>query len=317
MAGELQPLDQQFAIVDPTGRPTLYFIQWAQQRQIDLGTAITLDVLQQYLEDNHLSNVQEILDQISTTRGSVLYRGAAAWAALAPGAAGQFLQTAGPGADPLWAAAGGGGGGSTPTIRSQNIASSSWSSVNIPFPAGTIAGDIVVIHWENGFAVSTCPTGWTPFWISNNGGTWTNQGCAAKIMTAGDIATGFVTVTAGGAFNGTYGAITLVGTTVATFDKFEHYDSPGSSSIASAAVTGMGGVSTTDLIIGFAATRGAMNLTVSANLTILANINAASASGIVFKASAAALGKLGMNELITAPVGNNGLVWSTAAFKGP
>jgi hypothetical protein len=108
-----------------------------------------------------------------------------------------------------------------------------------------------------------------------------------------------------------------VGTTVATFDKFEHYDSPGSSSIASAAVTGMGGVSTTDLIIGFAATRGAMNLTVSANLTILANINAASASGIVFKASAAALGKLGMNELITAPVGNNGLVWSTAAFKGP
>lgn len=110
MAGELQPLDQQFQIVDATGRPTLYFIQWAQQRQIDIGTAITLDVLQQYLEDNHLSNVQEILDQISTTRGSVLYRGAAGWAALGPGAAGLFLKTNGPGADPLWAAAGGGGG---------------------------------------------------------------------------------------------------------------------------------------------------------------------------------------------------------------
>jgi hypothetical protein len=134
VAGELQPLDQQFAIVDAQGRPTQYFTRWAQQRQIDITEAITLDQLGDYLAahllhagngigltpDGNLASgptitakVQEILDQISTTRGVVLYRGAAAWAALAPGAAGLFLQTAGAGADPLWAAAGGGGGGKT------------------------------------------------------------------------------------------------------------------------------------------------------------------------------------------------------------
>lgn len=40
MPGNLQPLDQQFAIVDAQGRPTLYFIQWAQQRQIDITDGI-------------------------------------------------------------------------------------------------------------------------------------------------------------------------------------------------------------------------------------------------------------------------------------
>lgn len=133
MAGELQPLDLQFPIVDAQGRPTQYFIRWAQQRQIDITEAITLDQLGDYLAthlfhaavgsgiglapDGNLANspaitakVQEILDQISAVRGTILYRGAAAWAALAPGAAGQFLQTAGAGADPLWAAGGGGGG---------------------------------------------------------------------------------------------------------------------------------------------------------------------------------------------------------------
>jgi hypothetical protein len=41
MAGELQPLDLQFPIVDAQGRPTQYFIRWAQQRQIDIGDSAT------------------------------------------------------------------------------------------------------------------------------------------------------------------------------------------------------------------------------------------------------------------------------------
>ena len=50
------------------------------------------------------------LDTISSTRGTVLYRGASGWAALPPGTAGQFLKTNGAGADPAWASGGGGGG---------------------------------------------------------------------------------------------------------------------------------------------------------------------------------------------------------------
>lgn len=42
---------------------------------------------------------------LGTTRGSVLYRGASGWAALAPSTSGYFLKTNGTGADPAWASA--------------------------------------------------------------------------------------------------------------------------------------------------------------------------------------------------------------------
>lgn len=47
-------------------------------------------------------------DYIGTTRGSVLYRGAAGWAILVPSTAGYVLTDGGVGADPSWAAASGG-----------------------------------------------------------------------------------------------------------------------------------------------------------------------------------------------------------------
>lgn len=47
---------------------------------------------------------QEILNQISTTQGVILYRGASDWEALSPGTAGQILQTGGAGANPSWVA---------------------------------------------------------------------------------------------------------------------------------------------------------------------------------------------------------------------
>lgn len=144
MAGDLQPLDDKFAIVGSDGRPTLYFIEWAQQRQIDITEAITLEILQQYLDNHALqegsgiqitpsgslndsptiaADVQEILDQITTTRGSIIYRNASDWVALTPGTSGQFLKTQGVGADPVWATAGGAGyeagpAGTVPTAAS-------------------------------------------------------------------------------------------------------------------------------------------------------------------------------------------------------
>lgn len=47
-------------------------------------------------------NTSQALDDLSSTRGAVLYRGASGWAALAVGTAGQVLQTGGSGADPSW-----------------------------------------------------------------------------------------------------------------------------------------------------------------------------------------------------------------------
>lgn len=130
MPGTSQPLDQKFAIVDAQGRPTDYFTRWAQQKQIDIGDSITLGDLETFLTEHALqegsgiqftpdgdmnnsptvaADVQEILDQISASRGTILYRGLLGWSALLPGTPGFFLKTNGAGADPSWAMGGGGG----------------------------------------------------------------------------------------------------------------------------------------------------------------------------------------------------------------
>jgi hypothetical protein len=54
MAGDLQPLDEKFPIVDQFGKPTLYFIKWCQSRQIDITEAITLFGLEEYLIGHQL-----------------------------------------------------------------------------------------------------------------------------------------------------------------------------------------------------------------------------------------------------------------------
>lgn len=56
------------------------------------------------------ADVQEILDQISTTHGAVIFRGSTTWQALAPGTVDYVLATKGASADPQWVAQSGGGG---------------------------------------------------------------------------------------------------------------------------------------------------------------------------------------------------------------
>lgn len=63
----------------------------------------------------------EVLDFIGSTRGSVLYRGAAGWSALTPGTATHVLTSNGAGADPSYQAAGGGSpGGSSGQVQYNN-----------------------------------------------------------------------------------------------------------------------------------------------------------------------------------------------------
>lgn len=104
MARNIDPLDRQTPIVDDKGRPTLRFIRlWAQQ-----------------IISNFAANAQTLLDSITATQGSILYRGSAGWQALGPGVVGQVLtQAAGPA--PAWQA--GGGGGSWTLIETRIISS--------------------------------------------------------------------------------------------------------------------------------------------------------------------------------------------------
>lgn len=66
--------------------------------------------------------------EFSNARGSLLYRAAGAWAALAPGTAGYVLQTSGAGADPAWTAAAAGNVISSGVPASGQLAG--WNSVS-------------------------------------------------------------------------------------------------------------------------------------------------------------------------------------------
>lgn len=54
-------------------------------------------------------SASQVLDFLSATQGTVLYRDATGWVALAPGSSGQLLTTAGAGANPSWTTASGTG----------------------------------------------------------------------------------------------------------------------------------------------------------------------------------------------------------------
>lgn len=174
MAGQPQPLDQKFGIVDRNGNPTEYFIRWAQQRQSDIGDAITMDDLLAYLLAHKLqegtgiqltpsgnlsdepvisADVQEILDQITSTRGAIIYRGLLGWAALLPGTAGEVLKTNGPGADPSWGAGGGGGGGSFTLIATVTLSAAAPSVTFTGIP-GTF-NDLVIGGQARGDTAAT------------------------------------------------------------------------------------------------------------------------------------------------------------------
>lgn len=51
MAGEPQPLANNFAIVKSDGTPTDYFIRWAQDRQIDIENGITTEQAEELIND--------------------------------------------------------------------------------------------------------------------------------------------------------------------------------------------------------------------------------------------------------------------------
>lgn len=299
MAGDFQPLDQKFPIVDDQGRPTRYFTEWAQQKQIDIGDAITLqDVIDyltahklvegtgiQFTPDGDINNsptiaadVQEILDQITATRGAILYRGLLGWSALLPGTAGLFLQTTGPGADPVWAATGGGGGGgSTPTLRTvpaPNIVTT--ATTTVAWPVGTIAGDAVFIFISHAFSTNI-PAGWTVYTNdivnANLRGT-----LIGKIMTAADITAGSVVITFGGAFNGIAQPVTVQGTTLSKITDVDYFQN--SATVAAVPIRGFRPASG-NLILGFAANRNTSTNTLGANWTTLKTQNATNGSSVL------------------------------------
>lgn len=80
------------------------------------------------------TTLNTLLDTVSSTQGSILYRNAAGWVALSPGTSGQYLQTQGAGANPQWATGSGsgvGGSGTTGKVPKFSAASTLTDSIII------------------------------------------------------------------------------------------------------------------------------------------------------------------------------------------
>lgn len=91
------------------------------------------------------------LDAISSTRGSVLYRGASQWEALAPGTVGDVLTTQGAGNDPIWSAAAGGG---QPWYFDPPTTSELPTAVSAGTPTGTSVADDTDVGFLMGGSLS-------------------------------------------------------------------------------------------------------------------------------------------------------------------
>jgi hypothetical protein len=70
MAGDLQPLADNFKIVNPDGTPTIYFIQWAQQRQIDITEGITAAQAQALIDE--WAAARQVIAGAGLTNGGAL-----------------------------------------------------------------------------------------------------------------------------------------------------------------------------------------------------------------------------------------------------
>lgn len=188
MALKLQELQAREAIVNPDGTPSRYFLQYLRSR----GGALTdleaqlLDVIDQLdskvdkttqviagtgltgggpLSSNVTlnANASSILDTVSSTRGSVLYRGASGWSALSPGTLGQALLTNGAGADPSWGSA----SGPAPDIQDL-LDGISTTKGTIIYYDGT--DWVALTPGTAGYVLRTNGSGQDPSWAAVSGG---------------------------------------------------------------------------------------------------------------------------------------------------
>jgi hypothetical protein len=211
------------------------------------------------------------------------------------------------------ASSGGGGGGGTPTVRAGNAVSyASASSFNHPFPTGTVEGDVVVICGGSGWGVNT-PAGWTT--LQSETGANANGALFAKVMTAGDIAAGQVTITTVGGFEAWFGAITLDGATVSFYITSGELRSSSGATSFTCPITGA--ISSSDLVVAFAYTRGNIVSDITnSGATSQGNSNGTNASGCSESFSAGSSGLFGLNVTGTFASSGTGYYIAAAIFRG-
>lgn len=163
------------------------------------------------------------------------------------------------------------------TLRNTGIQSSSAASYTVNWPSGTVAGDMAVIMYGGGFALTSIPTGWSSLYVSNQGNF--NGTAIWKILNSTDISTGSVVLTPTGTFNSVVGIVTVQG---GTFDATATPLFAGISNPSSASTRTVNGYSpdTNDLCIYFGACRA--NGAVTCSLGVQQQQITTTASGAIY-----------------------------------
>jgi hypothetical protein len=135
-------------------------------------------------------------------------------------------------------------------MRGSVAANSSAASYSITFPAGTLVGDLAILSGGHGFAFGATIAGWTTQNLMS--GTNWNGAVYTRILTSLDIQQGFVTITAGGGFNGYITLATMIGATAGVREVDASRNGSGSATIN---LSTSGAVLATDSILYFGSNR--------------------------------------------------------------
>ena len=155
-----------------------------------------------------------VLDVIGSTRGSVLYRGAAGWAALGPGTVNYALTSGGAGADPVWAASG------TGTVTSVGLSLPAIITVSgSPVTnTGTLTGTLATQTANYVWAGPTTGAAATPAFRALVGADLPNPGASSKggVQSLASVASNWInTISTSGVPSATQPAFTDISGTLA------------------------------------------------------------------------------------------------------
>jgi hypothetical protein len=177
MGSLIPPLNSQVEIVDENGKPTPYFTRLLTKltsagiagtgltsngTQIALATQAAKTILANKTSGTAsptACTISDILDFVSATRGTILYRGTSGWAALAPGTAGYLLQTNGAGADPTWVVAPTGGGGGATAMWE-------WGFAGVASPLSVVGSTTAALGAGSVTLALQTPTKMNLFWFT-------------------------------------------------------------------------------------------------------------------------------------------------------
>jgi|GEM_PF-6024285 hypothetical protein len=197
-----------------------------------------------------------------------------------------------------------------PVIRGTGIQASFASSYTVSWPAGTQAGDLAVITYGGGYDVSSAPSGWTENETTGNSPWWGGT-VLSKVLTAGDITAGSVTVSTLGGYDGVVGIVTFVGNTAGIREVDFAQNGSGASTVN---VSSTSGPLTTDTAIYFSSNRAASTDTINPGVLQRQANDGSAASGALYTQTITSAGQFGITGTYSTP--GSGYYQAIVVVKG-